>query len=68
MNKKWIIRIAFTVVIALVIFIFFLIARSDGGDWVYAIIMTLIVGEAYLLLPKKWFEKFKKKEKNPLID
>jgi hypothetical protein len=49
-------------------FNFFLIARSDGGDWVYAIIMTLIMGEAYLLLPKKWFERFKRKEKNPLMD
>jgi len=62
------IRIAYAVVIALIILILYLIVKSGNGDWVWAIIITLIMGEAYLLLPQKWFDKFKKKEKNPLTD
>jgi predicted MFS family arabinose efflux permease len=68
MSKKSMIRIAYAVVVALIILILYLIIKSGNGDWVWAIIMTLIMGEAYLLVPKKWFVKFKRKEKNPLLD
>lgn len=68
MSKKTMIRIAYAVIIALIILILYLIVKSGNGDWVWAVIMTLVMGEAYLLLPKKWFARFKRKETNPLTD
>lgn len=68
MKIKLITRIAIAVVIALVIIIFYLMSRTDRSEWISAVILTLIMGEAYLLIPKKWLARFKRKEKNPLID
>ena len=68
MSRKLIIRLSFAVIIALVIVIFYLMSKTYRGEWVFAIILTLFMGEAYLLIPKKWFARFKRKEKNPLID
>lgn len=56
------IRIAYAVIIALIILILYLITQSNNGDWVYAVIMTLVIREAYLWLSKKKVSKLNKKK------
>lgn len=62
------IRIAYAVIISLIILILYLITQSDHGDWVYAVIITLVIREAYLWLSKKWSAQLNKKEKSSLTD
>ncbi len=56
------IRIAYAVIIALIILILYLITHSNNGDWVYAVILTLVIREAYLWLSKKKVSKLNKKK------
>lgn len=70
--KKWeripiVSKIFIALVIALIIG-FFLLPTAEKFEAVYALLFTLITGGAYQLIPESWFAKFKRKEKNPLID
>lgn len=70
--KKWskiptLAKVFIAIVIALIIG-FFLLPKADKIDAVLALLFTLTTGGAYQLIPQSWFDKFKRKEKNPLID
>lgn len=60
-------KVFIALVIALIIG-FFLLPKADKIDAVFALLFTLITGGAYQLIPASWFARFKRKEKNPLID
>lgn len=70
--RKWksipiVSKIFIAIIIALIIG-FFLLPKAEKFEAVYALLFTLITGGAYQLIPQSWFARFKRKEKNPLID
>lgn len=70
--KKWkqiplVNKVVIAIIIALIVG-FLLLPKGEKFEAIYALLFTLITGGAYQLIPQSWFARFKRKEKNPLID